>query len=54
MTAAHTAPCPLRVQLVTAVVLATGFEGHTTQDLPSSVAVVALIFICIFVAGFAW
>ena len=41
-------------QVVTAVVLATGFQGHTVQNLPASTAVVALVFICFFVAGFAW
>lgn len=38
--------------MATAIALALGFQNETT--LPTGAAVAALVFICIFVAGFAW
>lgn len=41
-------------QVGVAATLGAGLPGHTLQDVPSAVAILALIFICIYVGGFAW
>ena len=36
------------------ITLGVSFNTYNTATLPHSIAYVALVFICIFVAGFAW
>lgn len=42
------------LQVAVTITLGVGLQGHTLQDIPKSAAVLTLVFICVYVAGFAW
>jgi len=46
--------CPSQLQLAVGILLGVAFGQYNTSNLPSSITYVALVLICIFVAGFAW
>jgi hypothetical protein len=48
----HPSPSPLQVAL--AVTLGVSFKEYTPDTLPHGVAILTLVFICLFVSAFAW
>ena len=50
----HPSAPPRPAQVAVGITLGVSFSTYNTATLPSGIAYVALVFICIFVAGFAW
>ncbi len=40
--------------MAVAITLGVGLEGRRLEDIPQGVAILTLVFICIYVAGYAW
>lgn len=47
-------PALPRLQVGVAVTLGVSFDTYTAENLPKGIALLALIFVCIYVAAFAW